>query len=197
MKKLLLLTLFISLVFACSSDDSSDNSNQTFLERFDGKVFQREMPTTEYPIGIIVDVHRYIKFENSSKFLSTANFNSTSSQEIEYCAKYGNGVNDFRGLPYNDSGELSTVLHNITIQENTKDRLEIFWTKDFEDTGIKDSGGNSTTPEPVSGTFIFEAEDGKITEIFRNDIGESFVVAFLEESLTDFNSICTSYISSN
>jgi hypothetical protein len=49
MKKILLLTLFIPLVFACSSDDSSDNSNQTFLERFDGKVFQREMPITEYP----------------------------------------------------------------------------------------------------------------------------------------------------
>lgn len=195
MKKILLLTLFIPLVFACSSDDSSDNSNQTFLEKFDGKVFQREMPITEYPIGQIVDVHGYVKFENSSKFLSTANFNSTSSQEIEYCAKYGQGINDFRGLPYNDNGGLSTVLHNITIQENTKDRLKIFWTKDFED--ITDGDGNSLTPEPVSGTFIFEVEDGKITEIFRNDIGESFVVAFLEESLTDFNSFCTSYVLSD
>ena len=38
MKKLLILTTI--LIFACSSDDSSDtndnNSNQTFLERFDG-----------------------------------------------------------------------------------------------------------------------------------------------------------------
>ena len=37
MKKLLLLSAL--LIFACSSDDSSnndDNSNQTFLERYDG-----------------------------------------------------------------------------------------------------------------------------------------------------------------
>ena len=41
MKKLLLLTAF--LIFACSSEDSSDtndHSNQTFLERFDGVVWQ-------------------------------------------------------------------------------------------------------------------------------------------------------------
>ena len=34
MKKLLLLSAL--LIFACSSDDSNDNSNQTFLERYDG-----------------------------------------------------------------------------------------------------------------------------------------------------------------
>jgi len=41
MKKLLLLSAF--LIFACSSDDSSDtndSSNQTFLERFDGVVWE-------------------------------------------------------------------------------------------------------------------------------------------------------------
>ena len=41
MKKLLLLSAL--LIFACSSDDSSDtndNSNQTFLERFDGVVWE-------------------------------------------------------------------------------------------------------------------------------------------------------------
>ena len=43
MKKLLLLSAL--LIFACSSDDSSDtndNSNQTFLERFDGVVWQSD-----------------------------------------------------------------------------------------------------------------------------------------------------------
>ena len=49
MKKVLLLTLFISLVFACSSDDSSDNSNQTFLERFDGKLFERSTEIGQAP----------------------------------------------------------------------------------------------------------------------------------------------------
>jgi len=41
MKKLLLLSAI--LIFACSSDDSSDtndSSNQTFLERFDGVVWE-------------------------------------------------------------------------------------------------------------------------------------------------------------
>ena len=39
MKKLLLLSAL--LIFACSSDDSSnDNSNQTFLERYDGVVWE-------------------------------------------------------------------------------------------------------------------------------------------------------------
>ena len=44
MKKLLLLSAFF--IFACSSDDSSntnDTSNQTFLERFDGVVWQNDL----------------------------------------------------------------------------------------------------------------------------------------------------------
>ena len=41
MKKLLLLSAL--LIFACSSDDSSDNSNQTFLERYDGVVWQNDL----------------------------------------------------------------------------------------------------------------------------------------------------------
>ena len=43
MKKLLLLSAFF--IFACSSDDSSDtndNSNQTFLERYDGVVWESQ-----------------------------------------------------------------------------------------------------------------------------------------------------------
>ena len=39
MKKLIVL-LFIPLVFSCSDDD--DNSNQTFLERYDGVVWEEE-----------------------------------------------------------------------------------------------------------------------------------------------------------
>jgi len=38
MKKLILL-LFIPLVFACSSDDEDNNSNETFLEKYDGIVW--------------------------------------------------------------------------------------------------------------------------------------------------------------
>ena len=52
MKKLLLLTAI--LVFACSSDDSSDtndNSNQTFLERFDGVVWQADPQSANTEVG--------------------------------------------------------------------------------------------------------------------------------------------------
>ena len=41
MKRILILSVF--LIFACSNDDSSDtndNSNQTFLERYDGVVWE-------------------------------------------------------------------------------------------------------------------------------------------------------------
>ena len=44
MKKLLLLSAI--LIFACSSDDSNDNSNQTFLERFDGVVWEGQENVT-------------------------------------------------------------------------------------------------------------------------------------------------------
>ena len=39
MKNLILLSAF--LIFACSSDDSSDNSNQTFLEKYNGVVWEQ------------------------------------------------------------------------------------------------------------------------------------------------------------
>ena len=58
MKKLLLLSAI--LIFACSSDDSSDtndNSNQTFLERFDGVVWQSA--DTEVEAFKIIDNDNY------------------------------------------------------------------------------------------------------------------------------------------
>ena len=38
MKKLLLLSVL--LIFACSSDDSNDDSNQTFLDKYNGVVWE-------------------------------------------------------------------------------------------------------------------------------------------------------------
>ena len=58
MKKLLLLSAL--LIFACSSDDSSDtndNSNQTFLEIFDGVVWQSA--DTEVEAFKIIDNDNY------------------------------------------------------------------------------------------------------------------------------------------
>ena len=41
MKRILILTTL--LIFACSSDDTNDTSNQTFLERYDGVVWQNDL----------------------------------------------------------------------------------------------------------------------------------------------------------
>jgi hypothetical protein len=40
MKKILYLFLAVT-IFACSSDDSSDNSNQTFFEKYNGVVWEQ------------------------------------------------------------------------------------------------------------------------------------------------------------
>ena len=58
MKRILILTAV--LVFACSSDDSSDtndNSNQSFLERYEGVVWEYED---------IVDETEYLRFNNDN-----------------------------------------------------------------------------------------------------------------------------------
>jgi len=38
MERILILSAF--LILACSSEDSNDNSNQTFLERYDGVLWE-------------------------------------------------------------------------------------------------------------------------------------------------------------
>ena len=49
MKKILLLSAF--LIFACSSDDDSkdSNSNETFLERYDGVVWINDLYNPSFP----------------------------------------------------------------------------------------------------------------------------------------------------
>ena len=60
MKNLFYLFLAVTM-FACSDDDSSDtndnNSNETFLERFDGVVWQSE--ATEVDAFLIIDNDNY------------------------------------------------------------------------------------------------------------------------------------------
>ena len=74
MKKLLLLSAAF-LIFACSSDDSSDSSNQTFLERYDGVVWEAE---NDNVIG------RYM-FTNNPKGLIQYN---SSSDVLFQCKVY-------------------------------------------------------------------------------------------------------------
>ena len=58
MKNILYLFLAVTM-FACSSDssDTNDNSNQTFLERFEGVVWQSE--ATEVDAFLIFDNDNY------------------------------------------------------------------------------------------------------------------------------------------
>ncbi len=51
MRKLFLLSAL--LVFACGSDDSNDNSNQTFLEKYDGVVWGETLNDPSYSFGHI------------------------------------------------------------------------------------------------------------------------------------------------
>ena len=70
MKKLILL-LFIPLVFACSSDDEDNNSNETFLEKYDGVVWEINEDTTVY-----------LRFNNDTlNWLTSYEFNEVNEYE--------------------------------------------------------------------------------------------------------------------
>ena len=71
MKKLLLLSAL--LIFACSSDEGNDdydnnNSNQTFLEKYDGVVWINDLYDPLFPENEDVDPVYYI-FSNQNIFL--------------------------------------------------------------------------------------------------------------------------------
>jgi len=81
MKKLLLLSAL--LIFACSSDDTNDNnSNQTFLEKYDGVVWDEDFYSTnpEYSYRIIVSNNP--KSVTFSEILENADDNSCYTEVI-------------------------------------------------------------------------------------------------------------------
>ena len=106
MKKLLLLSAF--LIFACSSDDSNDNSNGTFLERFDGVVWQNDLFDPSYPENPQADPV-YLVFNNSEYFFSGGWFDP----ELE-CASFKEGYND-DGL-----GCVGFITIDINLSDNFK-----------------------------------------------------------------------------
>ena len=69
MKKLLLLSAL--LIFCCSSDDSSDNdeTNQTFLERYDGVVWEEEWDIGTYRMMITNPLTYTSSFFNESNVM--------------------------------------------------------------------------------------------------------------------------------
>ena len=120
MKKLLLLSAFF--IFACSSDDSSntnDTSNQTFLERFDGVVWQNDLFDPSDPENPQADPV-YLVYNNSEYFFNAGWFDP----ELE-CASFKEG--------YNDDG-LGCVGF-ITIDTNLSDNFKFINTDCEGDSG--------------------------------------------------------------
>ena len=82
MKRILILSAI--LFFACSSDDSNDNSNQTFFERYDGVVWQNDTEITDYPFS--EDFVGRLQFINGDEIYEKwYEYDIFNNQVITYC----------------------------------------------------------------------------------------------------------------
>ena len=112
MKKLLLLSAF--LIFACSSDDSSndDNSNQTFLERYDGVIWESDEWASINDTG----VWRYIIFNDASDFLTIV----TDDNIIE-CVNIYEFSNEEGYISISANSENNFVFNSLLSDSKTSD----------------------------------------------------------------------------
>mgnify|MGYP001128756129 CR=1 FL=1 len=136
MKKLILLSAF--LIFACSSDDGSDtndnNSNQTFLERFDGVVWQSE--ATEVDAFLIIDNDNY-----STKWVINGDYLvwyfDVYNENIE--SGFNVIVNDYNQLVLDrfdaDNNIISRSTTISSSDENSLIETVIFYVDNTESTG--------------------------------------------------------------
>ena len=147
MKKLLLLSAI--LVFACS-DDSNDNSNQTFLERYDGVVWN--IIDASVTSGLIM-------FSNNTQGWIEKSDNNAND---EFCNDYAFGV------PFDiciDNTNNGCVTNVATIIENLGNRLKIQITE--IDVG-----------NPFSYTVLYEvSEQGNDMNITYTTINSWFLTA--------------------
>ena len=147
MKKLLLLSAL--LIFACSSDDSSDNddnSNQTFLEKYDGIIWEdigfgdwgfhrfnndlsnwytiydgEAWNVTCFNLGDLIDQYDLLNPENPYGFYYVIMINS------EDIFQYNNYFIDENGVPELSSRYIFTVTDNgntLDFREDLPDDLE-------------------------------------------------------------------------
>ena len=137
MKKLLLLSAF--LIFACSSDDSSDNVDndlmeETFLERFDGVVWQSE--ATEVDAFFIFDNDNY-----SAKWVINGDclvwYFDVYNENIE--SGFNVIVNDYNQLVLDrfdaDNNIISRSTTTSSSDENSLIETVIFYVDNTESTG--------------------------------------------------------------
>jgi len=109
MKKLLLLSAF--LIFACSNGDSSnDNNTETFLERYDGVVWENDLFDPSDPENPQVDPVYYIFYNAPQDIFFNAGW---YDPEFE-CASFKQGYND-DGL-----GCVEFITIDINLSDNFK-----------------------------------------------------------------------------
>lgn len=188
--------IFTLLIFIFSCSENENESNQTFLERFDGKMFERRVEIGQAPSGNTS--FRYVKFDNSLNFYSVTYPKSSITEDILYCATYSEGVNDFREKELSCEGcKPSNEVNTLTILENTKDQLKFSWKMDYYSNGVTNAEGEVIDDISYIGTWLYEVNNGKIIETVQDEIGNILWSGNLQETTVDFNSLCESIVLSN
>jgi hypothetical protein len=145
MKKLLLLSAL--LIFACSSDDSSDNSNQTFLERFDGVAWEGEFTSfmlLENPPPV------YIAFRNNPK--SKVRFVYFETQSSCHSHLLNGLTTPYGHINYPD------IEVEFTIIENSSNVLTYSWVDDTINDELIGTSGLITYTANNQGDVLFVEE---------------------------------------
>ena len=147
MKKLILLSAL--LIFACSSDDSSDG-NQLFIEKYDGIVWQRLPLSNDYDIRIA--------FINSSN--SVTQYGDEEGEEV-YCTSY-----PIEGTTNDPDDGITTT----SIQEETENSLSIF--VEFDD-------GDDVGSYTLVFTVTSDGSSYTLTKTILESTGESEDVIYI------------------
>ena len=143
MKKLLLLSAL--LTFACSSDDSSytnDNSNQTFLERFDGVVWEGALDNNSL---VIIDNDNF-----SFKYVINGNC------EVVYLGVYNENIEGGFNVIVNDYNKL--VLDRFDENNNITSRSTTIPSNDENSLieTVEDYADNTETSSSVFRTTLID-----------------------------------------
>ena len=138
MKNLLLTFVFSILIFSCSSDDSNQTNEQTFLEAFNGKGFE------------CCDSDEYIYFYNTTtNFLKFIEYDDYDP--ICYSFSIGNAI-DEQGESYKLTINVNTSTKlNFTISSNNDSEVNTYDIVKLNDSSISLDGTTyMLTSEPYS-----------------------------------------------